>query len=117
MGFGPAVPICSFYGVTCTGSSLYDGLRISLRGNGLRGKLPESLGVLSMIHHLFLDSNELGGSLPSSIGNLTGMKEFMLENNSFTGEIPSSISTMGSEAIYPGGRQTGLDYLILDMNR
>ncbi|GLT52061.1 hypothetical protein SLA2020_254230 [Shorea laevis] len=60
------------------------GLKIlNLRGNMLRGKIPENLCFLSNLHALDLGQNILSRLIPSCLGNLSSLHQ--MKNNSFTG--------------------------------
>ena len=55
-------------------------------------KLSSSVGNLTNLTSLDLNTNNLTGPLPEEIGNLTKLTFLNLSNNSFTGTIPASFS-------------------------
>ena len=58
-----------------------------MQGNELTS-LPESIGNLSSLTWLYLDSNQLT-LLPESFGSLSSLEELYLENNRLSGWIPT----------------------------
>ncbi|XP_021299269.1 LRR receptor-like serine/threonine-protein kinase FLS2 [Herrania umbratica] len=64
--------------------------------NELRGILPDSLGHLRNLKHLFLMKNYFVGSIPESIGNLSSLEEFYLSENAMEGTIPRSLGQLSS---------------------
>ncbi|KAJ0537933.1 putative non-specific serine/threonine protein kinase [Helianthus annuus] len=71
----------------------------------LNGSIPESLGRLTGLTDLDLQSNLLTGPIPESLGRLTGLTHLNLQSNLLTGPIPESL-----------GRLTGLTHLNLQSN-
>ncbi len=54
--------------------------------NGLKGPLPSSLGQLSALTQLTLNTNALNGTLPGpALGNLTSLQVLRLGSNALTG--------------------------------
>ncbi len=97
---------CNWYGIRCssdaTGLHVFD---ISLRQNQLNGRIPASLGQLTNLQRLFLDSNQLSGSIPDSLGQLTNLQHLHLDSNQLRGSIPDSL-----------GQLTNLQFLDLYSN-
>ncbi|KAJ9541197.1 LOW QUALITY PROTEIN: hypothetical protein OSB04_027703 [Centaurea solstitialis] len=60
----------------------------------LRRGIPDSIGNLTKLRGLILQSSYMLGSLPSSIGNLFGLTILSLSGNNFTGMIPESIGKL-----------------------
>ncbi|KAI3421389.1 Protein kinase domain-containing protein [Psidium guajava] len=91
---------------------------LSLRSNGLSGRIPSDFSNLTLLRSLYLQdndfasefppevtqltrlvrldfsSNRFSGQIPFAINNLTHLTGLFLENNNFSGELPS-ISTNG----------------------
>jgi hypothetical protein len=68
---------------------------IRLMGNSLRGTLPESIGTLSSLKHLCLQSNcGMCGSLPSSIGQLSHLRVLNLNWCSLNGTLPAALGKL-----------------------
>jgi hypothetical protein len=60
-----------------------------LSNNQLIGIIPSTLGNLSHLKALSMDSNRLAGTIPSTLGNLQQLFYIDLYNNTLTGTIPS----------------------------
>ncbi|XP_035831802.1 receptor-like protein EIX1 [Helianthus annuus] len=79
--------------------------KLDLSYNQFSGSIPESLGRLTGLTLLSLESNLLTGPIPESLGRLTGLTLLNLQSNRLTGPIPESL-----------GRLTGLTHLYLQSN-
>ena len=84
-------PISEWFGVTVTETRI---TQLWLQINNLTGDLPESLGDLTGLQKLHLESNNIT-SLPESIGNMENLTEFWIGWNPIT-EIPASIGELGN---------------------
>ncbi len=84
---GAAGTECTWFGVTCNGGQTTV-IRIALPANQLSGPLPASLGNLSNLQDLWLNSNQLSGSIPSTAGN-PSLVTIWLRSNQLSGPIPS----------------------------
>jgi Leucine rich repeat len=94
---------CAWRSVGCDSAGRVNGLY--LYGDGVKGHIPNDLGLLNALTALDLGSNELTGALPSSLGLLTALTSVDLDDNMFTGTIPSTL-----------GWLTALTYLHLENN-
>ena len=65
-----------------------------MHNNSLSGKIPSSLGNLSLLFSLDLSDNYLTGPIPSSIGRLSQLLNLLLDSNQLTGIIPSEIGNL-----------------------
>lgn len=67
-----------------------------LANNGLKGGIPESLGLLTKVSTLSLFWNELTGPIPSSIGDLRGaaLLDIDMGGNLLEGNLPGTMSGM-----------------------
>ena len=85
--------------VTCYGCYLYGSLPASignltgltmliLNTNLLFGELPASIGQLTNLVDLEIAGNQLSGALPPSLGSLTLLDTLDLNNNAFIGSLP-----------------------------
>ncbi len=80
-GWRTKAPLGSWYGVTVQGGRVTG---IVLPNNNLTANtLPYTLGRLSNLQVLDLDSNALKGVLPDSLGNLSNLTVLSLNNNKF----------------------------------
>ncbi len=62
--------------------------------NNMVGTIPTSIGNLTFLQHLDLQSNELSGGIPDGIGNLSSLTTLSIGNNNISGSIPSTIGNM-----------------------
>ena len=69
---------------------------LNIRGGGLDGSLPASLGRLSYLSYLNLRSNDLKGRIPAELGNLTNLRVLNLHSNRLSGSIPESLGNLSN---------------------
>ncbi|KAJ6960351.1 protein NSP-INTERACTING KINASE 1-like isoform X1 [Populus alba x Populus x berolinensis] len=113
---GDAVDPCSWTMVTCSSESLVIGLgtpsqnlsgtlsptignltnlqTVLLQSNNITGPIPAEIGKLSKLHTLDLSNNFFTGKIPSSLGHLRNLEYMRLNNNSLSGEFPMSLANM-----------------------
>nr|XP_029118898.1 leucine-rich repeat protein 1-like [Elaeis guineensis] len=60
----------------------------------LTGGIPPSLGNLSFLDALALESNDLHGVIPPSLGNLSNLLDLAVYNNNLSGVIPPSLGSL-----------------------
>ncbi|GLT83742.1 hypothetical protein SLE2022_020140 [Rubroshorea leprosula] len=60
----------------------------------LEGSIPASIGKLSQLTELILDSNNLSGQIPSSLANLTQLRGLFLSKNHFSGPISAFLGSL-----------------------
>ncbi|KAK3439300.1 hypothetical protein EUGRSUZ_C04151 [Eucalyptus grandis] len=65
-----------------------------LQGNKFTGEFPLELTRLTRLARLDMSSNRFSGQIPPAINNLANLMRLFLENNNFSGELPS-ISAIG----------------------
>ena len=91
----PGIDYCSFYvygnDTLCTGGAVAN---LALRGNGLTGTLPSSLGRLSALTNFNLAVNQIGGSVPASLASLTMLTQLWLVSNALSGTIPPELGAL-----------------------
>ena len=97
-------PLDRWEGVTLDVQGRVSGLNLNF--NGLRGPVPDEIGLLRHLRWLDLGSNQLTGAFPSAIGNLTSLRELHLHQNEFTGPLPPELGALSE-----------LEYLSLGGNR
>ena len=78
---------------------------LRLDSNLFSGHIPAELTNLAKLERLNLQNNRLDGPIPSAIGNLIELAALVLSQNSLTNDIPSSIQNLAS-----------LEHLSLDSN-
>jgi Leucine-rich repeat (LRR) protein len=61
---------------------------IHLGGKGLTGVVPASLGELTALTELRLDTNQLTGHVPESLVGLTALSQLWLNGNQLSGVVP-----------------------------
>ncbi|KAK1409104.1 hypothetical protein QVD17_35629 [Tagetes erecta] len=90
------LPAFSLHGPIPTNTlSQLSGLQIlSLRSNGLTGRIPSDFSNLRNLTALYLQSNAFYGPLPLNFSNWDNLSILDLSNNAFNGTIPPSISTL-----------------------
>ena len=79
---------------------------LDLQSNQLAGTIPTSLGALNNLTWLGLSGNSLSGSIPPSLGDMTNLESLVLNHNNLSGSIPSSL-----------GALINLTFLTLDHNQ
>lgn len=83
-------PLNEWYGVTTAiGRDRVE--QIHLSGNGLRGRLPASLGDIRYLRQLTLEDNDLTGPIPPELGRPILLYILELGHNDLTGTIPQSL--------------------------
>jgi len=92
---------CAWYGVDCSPDGHVSGLFLSF--NGLNGRLPDEISLLTHLRGLSLAGSaeirkvqgNLEGTIPASWGRtLTNLRALELYDNKLTGSIPTSFSKM-----------------------
>ena len=79
---------------------------LSLRNNGLTGKIPAELGNIVHLNLLNLSDNQLTGKIPMELVRITRLNELHLDGNDLTGEIPTEWgNTRSLNVLGLGGNQ------------
>ncbi|XP_051114965.1 phytosulfokine receptor 2-like [Andrographis paniculata] len=91
---------CKLEGVVCKNSSNSAAsnrvIMLRLSGQGLKGKVPESLSKLEQLKLLDLSHNSLEGELPSSLSGLHHLQVLDLSHNSLNGPVFEAIAGLKS---------------------
>ena len=69
---------------------------ISLRSNGLTGRLPAELGKLAALEGLSLWWNDISGEIPMELGQLSNLQSLDLGYNDLTGNVPPALGSLSS---------------------
>lgn len=85
-------PQCQFEGVSCNSAGHVT--NITLIGNGLKGTIPEELGLLRHLRVLNLKDNEMVGNLPTSL-KFPPLEELDISGNMLTGYVPPMLCLTG----------------------
>lgn len=79
---------CGYFGVTCDNHENVIG--INLKGNKLRGSIPESIGFLRFLEHLDLSDNDITGFLPSDL-RWAPLEKLDVSGNKLRGIVPPAL--------------------------
>ena len=102
---------------------------LSLVDNNLSGRIPNTLGSLTKLDHLYLDRNALSGPIPGTLGSLVNLGILNLGENALSGAIPvtlGNLTNLGELSLYANqlsgvipaalGNLTNVELLYLDRN-
>ncbi|KAL1542446.1 receptor-like protein 35 [Salvia divinorum] len=64
---------------------------IDLSSNSFHGKIPNTIGNLTLLHLLNFSHNALNGSIPKSFGQLKNLESLDLSVNQLVGQIPEEL--------------------------
>ncbi|CAH1427323.1 unnamed protein product [Lactuca virosa] len=64
-------------------------IHVIFNNNQLSGNIPSSIGLVSTLQALRLDSNSLDGIVPQNITNLKSFSKLYLSNNKLSGHVPN----------------------------
>jgi hypothetical protein len=78
----------------CSGAPGDNIIQIDLNSLGLSGSIPNSIGMVSTLTSLSLQTNNIFGTIPPSLGNLTFLESLHLEKNSLEGTVPNSLTKL-----------------------
>jgi len=85
---------CNWLGVSCDEMGMVT--NITLRNNGLSGKLSSDIGLLKSLRVLDLSDNDIKGEIPPGLGALSNLTYLRLSFNEFVGVIPSEIQNLSN---------------------
>jgi Leucine rich repeat len=91
-GWMTGMPECDWYGIEC--DAALQVIRVSLKRNGLRGRLPPPIMAIPQLQALSLDHNSIGGTLPPSLGGAANLQVLELDDNRINGTIPSELYSL-----------------------
>ena len=64
---------------------------IQLGFNSINGSIPTTLGAMTALQYLDLQSLKITGTLPASVGNLTNLSVVQLANNALSSSLPTTL--------------------------
>jgi internalin A len=100
-------PVNEWYGVTTTGNRV---TKLWRQSNNLSGDIPESIGDLTALEELHLESNDIN-SIPTSIGNLLELRQLWLGWNPLV-SVPETIGNLVNlEQLHLGQMELPLETL------
>lgn len=83
----------NWYGILCDSNSNI--VKVALDENNLNGTLPTTIGYLTTLEILHLQSNGLTDHVPSEVGQMASLRrEFYLDSNSLRGTLPTEIAQL-----------------------
>jgi len=82
----------SWYGVKCSSDGTVTGL--ALDKNNLKGKIPDSIGLLTSLTNLEMRGNSITGTVPASIGRIIKLKTLVLAENTLSGTVPAALGSL-----------------------
>ena len=88
-------PFDSWYGVETDSEGNVTGL--NLADNGLKGRIPDGLGMLTTLRNLDLRGNlrdGIAGPIPPELGDLRSLERLDLRFNQLTGSIPPELGDL-----------------------
>uniref|UniRef100_A0A0E0R4T1 Receptor kinase-like protein Xa21 n=1 Tax=Oryza rufipogon TaxID=4529 RepID=A0A0E0R4T1_ORYRU len=88
MSWNDSTYFCSWEGVLCRVKTPHRVISLNLTNQGLVGQISPSLGNLTFLKFLFLDTNSFTGEIPLSLGHLHHLRTIYLSNNTLEGAIP-----------------------------
>ncbi|CAN7108859.1 unnamed protein product [Brassica rapa subsp. narinosa] len=89
-----SVDPCSWAMITCSSNNLVIGLVAP--SQSLSGSLSESIGNLTNLRQVSLQSNNISGKIPPEIGLLLKLQTLDISNNRLTGQISVSVEKLSS---------------------
>lgn len=85
---------CTWTGVLCGGTNKI--IQFDLNTKSLTGTLPSTMGKLTTLKYLYLQSNHISSTIPATLGNLTLLISLRLDVNSLEGTVPNTLSKLRS---------------------
>eukprot|EP00019_Armaparvus_languidus_P009163 CAMPEP_0168603946 /NCGR_PEP_ID=MMETSP0420-20121227/15015_1 /TAXON_ID=498008 /ORGANISM="Pessonella sp." /LENGTH=267 /DNA_ID=CAMNT_0008642991 /DNA_START=69 /DNA_END=869 /DNA_ORIENTATION=+ len=69
-------------------------VRMNLWNMNLGGTIPNDIGKLTALEHLYFDTNRIQGTIPRDIGKLTALTHLGLYANDISGTIPGEVGLL-----------------------
>uniref|UniRef100_J3N6D5 Receptor kinase-like protein Xa21 n=1 Tax=Oryza brachyantha TaxID=4533 RepID=J3N6D5_ORYBR len=96
---------CSWKGVSCRKKAPPRVISLDLTNRGLVGQISPSLGNLTFLKFLYLDTNSFTGEIPLSLGHLHRLQILHLSNNTLEGKIPDFTNCSNLKTLLLNGNQ------------
>ena len=93
LNWGVSIPIADWQGIT-VGGTPNRVVGLSMRNQGLAGKIPRQVGNLTRLEEIKLAGNALTGEIPTQVGRLVNLVELDLASNELTGVIPAELASL-----------------------
>ncbi|EEE51730.1 hypothetical protein OsJ_33135 [Oryza sativa Japonica Group] len=103
MSWNDSTYFCSWEGVLCRVKTPHRPISLNLTNQGLVGQISPSLGNLTFLKFLFLDTNSFTGEIPLSLGHLHHLRTIYLSNNTLEGAIPDFTNCSSLKALWLNG--------------
>uniref|UniRef100_A0A0E0HGN9 Receptor kinase-like protein Xa21 n=1 Tax=Oryza nivara TaxID=4536 RepID=A0A0E0HGN9_ORYNI len=103
MSWNDSTYFFSWEGVLCRVKTPHRLISLNLTNQGLVGQISPSLGNLTFLKFLFLDTNSFTGEIPLSLGHLHHLRTIYLSNNTLEGAIPDFTNCSSLKALRLNG--------------
>ncbi|OEU22923.1 L domain-like protein, partial [Fragilariopsis cylindrus CCMP1102] len=84
--------VCTWYGIACSKEELVTDLMLD--NNGLEGRIPIELFLLTNLILISLDTNSLEGTIPTEIKKLKKLTKLFMQANFLSGLLPSALGSL-----------------------
>ncbi|RCV19574.1 hypothetical protein SETIT_3G396700v2 [Setaria italica] len=103
MSWNDSVHFCNWEGIRCRVKIPRRVTSLNLTNRGLVGQISPSLGNLTFLKFLFLDTNSFTGEIPPSLGQLRHLQAIILSNNTLQGRIPNLANCSSLKVLWLNG--------------
>ncbi|CAL4988018.1 unnamed protein product [Urochloa decumbens] len=103
MFWNDSVHFCNWEGIRCRVKLPRRVTSLNLTNRGLVGQISPSLGNLTFLKFLFLDTNSFTGEIPLSLGQLRHLQAIILSNNTLQGRVPNLANCSSLKVLWLNG--------------
>ena len=86
---------CEWFGIICD-ENLREPKRLRFQSNGLTGKIPEEISLLTNLTGIYMYQNSINGTLPESLYSLIQLETIQLQGNILKGTLSTNIGKLKS---------------------